>query len=84
MTCPLCQDTGLITVIVQDVKADYQYPEQRPCPMGCKVQSGMIGNGVGRNGSLEGNERVLDYGLKRKKHIRAGHQKRATKHYLGH
>lgn len=41
------------------------------------------GNGVSGNGSLEGSERTLDYGAKRKRHIRAGHAKRARQWYMG-
>jgi hypothetical protein len=75
MTCPMCQDTGQIGVNVIDGATKESRGEWRP------VVPLAVGNGVGGNGSLEGNERALDYGIKRKRHIRAGHQKRALKFY---
>ena len=80
MSCPLCNGTGKISVLSTDANMDAT-EELRPCPMGCKPATG---EGVSGNMSLEGNEiPFTDYGKKRKRHIRAGHAKRAIKWYMG-
>lgn len=81
MTCPLCHGSGKILVINLDHVTRAGRDEIRPCPMKCVpvASSARSGDSV-----LEGNELTFDYGRKRKRHIRAGHKKRALNYYLGH
>lgn len=80
MTCPLCEDTGKITVISVDESTPNGIGRDilRPCPMGCKVP--IEGTGVAGNMSLEAKElKPQDYSRNR------GKNKIAWKnHYLGY
>lgn len=53
MTCPLCEDTGYIKVILVDGEKKTGRAELKPCALGCKP---FDGQGVGGNMGLEGSE----------------------------
>lgn len=77
MTCPMCNDTGTIGVNVIDGPSSKLVDQEwRPCPM-CNRRPLVPIH------AAEKTSKPTDYEFRRKRHIRAGHAKRAKQWYMG-